>query len=124
MVGEFGRVVGRIREGRRFLVIGHIKPDGDDISSVASLVSILRKAGKTAEGCIADQIPWFYQRISGIGLIKGVGELRGYEFDTSITVDASDLSRIGDAIELLEGRGVRKDRFLRSFLRCCCDDRI
>jgi len=103
MAGEFGRVVGRIREGQRFLVIGHIKPDGDDISSVASLVSILRKAGKTAEGCIADQIPWFFKKLPGIGLIKGVGELRGYEFDTSITVDASDLSRIGDAIELLRG---------------------
>ncbi len=102
-MNDLGAVLDRIREGRRFLVIGHIKPDGDDVSSVASLVSILRKAGKEAEGCIADGIPWFFQRIAGVGLIKGVGELRGYGFDTSITVDASDLSRIGRAIELLDG---------------------
>ena len=98
-----GRVIGRIKEGERFLVIGHIKPDGDDISSVASLTMILRKAGKIAEGCIADRIPWFFRRLAGAGSIKGVDELRGYRFDTSITVDASDLFRIGEAVELLGG---------------------
>jgi len=96
-------VLKRIEEGERFLVIGHIKPDGDDISSVASLVSILRRAGKTAEGCIADQVPWFFQKLAGVSLIKGVDELRGYRYDTSITVDASDITRIGDAVELLHG---------------------
>lgn len=97
------RVIGRIREGRRFLVVGHIKPDGDDISSVASLVAILRKAGKTAEGCIADQIPWFFGKLPGTRLIKEPSELHGYRFDTSITVDASDITRIGGAVELLAG---------------------
>jgi len=103
MVKDLAAVLERIEEGKRFLVIGHIKPDGDDISSVASLVSILRKAGKTAEGCIADDIPWFFQKLSRVSLIKGVDELRGYRYDTSITVDASDIARIGDAVELLEG---------------------
>lgn len=97
------RVIERLREGQRFLVIGHVSPDGDDISSVASLVMILRTVGKTAEGCIADRIPEFFHRLPGEGVIKGVEELRSYAHDTSITVDSSDLSRIGDAAELLEG---------------------
>ncbi|MCK5826979.1 bifunctional oligoribonuclease/PAP phosphatase NrnA, partial [Candidatus Bipolaricaulota bacterium] len=70
--------------------------------SVEALVVILRKMGKTAEGCIADPLPGFFERLSSDGAIKGLDELRDYAYDTSITVDSSDLARIGDAVELLE----------------------
>jgi bifunctional oligoribonuclease and PAP phosphatase NrnA len=102
MFVNLDRVIERLHAGQRFLVIGHIRPDGDDVSSVASLVMILRQMGKTAEGCIADPLPNFFERLSGDGAIKGVSELRDYAYDTSITVDSSDLARIGDAVELLE----------------------
>jgi bifunctional oligoribonuclease and PAP phosphatase NrnA len=102
MFVDLDRVIESLRTGQRFLVIGHIRPDGDDVSSVASLVMILRRMGKTAEGCIADPLPNFFERLSGDGTIKGVDELRDYVYDTSITVDSSDLARIGDAVELLE----------------------
>lgn len=95
------QVIERLRTGQRFLVIGHIRPDGDDVSSVAALVVILRKMGKTAEGCIADPLPNFFERLSGAGAIRSVDELRDYAYDTSITVDSSDLARIGDAVDLL-----------------------
>ena len=104
MYDTLDQVIERLQQGKRFLVIGHIKPDGDDVSSVASLVMILRRAGFTAEGCIADRIPDFFQRLSLEGTIHGVNELRSYDFDTAVTVDAADLSRIGDAVELLEGK--------------------
>lgn len=103
MFVNLDRVIERIAEGQRFLVIGHVNPDGDDISSVASLVMILRKAGKTAEGCIDHDQSGFLQRLAGDEVIKGVDELRGYAYDTSITVDSSDLARIGNAVELLAG---------------------
>ncbi|MEA3238374.1 MAG: DHH family phosphoesterase [Candidatus Bipolaricaulota bacterium] len=96
-------VIKRLREAKRVLVIGHIKPDGDDISSVVTLVLILRKLGKIAEGCIAGEIPWFYKDLADVSLIKDVDDLRDFQFDTSVTVDASELSRIGDAVQLLKG---------------------
>jgi len=104
MFDTLDQVIDRIGEGKRFLVIGHIRPDGDDISSVASLVMILRKAGKTAEGCIADAGSPFLERLDRNGIIKDVDALHDYAYDTAITVDASELVRIGDAAELLEGR--------------------
>ena len=104
MFDTLDQVIERIREGERFLVLGHIRPDGDDISSVASLVMILRKADKTAEGCIADGRSPFLERLDRARIIKGVDALRDYAYDTAITVDASELVRIGDAAELLEGR--------------------
>ena len=105
MLDTLDRVTDRIRRGQRSLVIGHIGPDGDDVSCVASLVMILRKAGKTAEGCIADRVPDFLQRLTGENPIRRVDQLRSFRFDTSITVDSSDLARIGDAAELL-GEGI------------------
>jgi len=104
MFDTMDQVIERINEGQRFLVIGHIRPDGDDISSVASLVMILRKAGKVAEGCIAHNESPFLQRLDRHHLIRDVEALRRYAYDTAITVDASELSRIGAAAELLEGR--------------------
>jgi len=96
-------VIERLKKATKVLVIGHIKPDGDDISSVASLVLILRKMGKIAEGCIADSIPWFYQELHGVSVIKQAAELTDYSYDTAVTVDASELSRIGEAVKLLNG---------------------
>jgi len=102
MFDSLDQVIEKLKDGERFLVIGHMGPDGDDVSSVASLVMILRKLGKEAEGCIADTIPEFFRRLSGDELIKGVEDLRDYAYDTSITVDSSDLARIGSAVELLK----------------------
>ncbi len=96
-------VIERLRKAQRVLVIGHIKPDGDAISSVVTLVLILRKLGKVAEGCIAGEIPWFYKDLADVSMIKDVDDLRNYEFDTAVTVDSSELSRIGDAVQLLKG---------------------
>ncbi len=102
MLVQLDDIVERIKKGKKFLIIGHIKPDGDDISSVGSLTFILRRMGKTAEGCIADHIPWFYGDLDGVSEIKKLEDLRNYDYDTSITVDASELSRIGDGALLLK----------------------
>jgi phosphoesterase RecJ-like protein len=97
-------VVERLKRARRALIIGHIRPDGDAIGSVAALTLILRKLGKEAEGCVPDPVPWFYQPIEGTRILKSVQELRGEEFDTVIVLDSSDVSRIGEARALLRGR--------------------
>jgi phosphoesterase RecJ-like protein len=104
MLKSLNEVVERMKKAQKVLVMGHIKPDGDDISSVATLVLMLRKLGKEAQGCIADDIPWFYKEIPHVSLIKKVEDLRDYDYDTSITVDASEISRIGDSVELLKGK--------------------
>ncbi len=102
MLKTLEEVVGRIKDSQKVLVIGHIKPDGDDVSSVATMVNILRQLGKTAEGCIDDSIPWFYKEIPGVDIIRRVEELKDYKFDTAITVDASEISRIGNSVSLLK----------------------
>lgn len=98
------QVMDRLDVARRVLVIGHVSPDGDAIGSVAGLVLILRKQGKKAVGCIADGVPWFYRPLLADGLIRTPDEVKGATFDTVVTVDSSDLARLGDAQALLDGK--------------------
>ncbi len=102
MFVKLEEIVERIKKSKKVLIIGHIKPDGDDISSVATLTLALRKYGIEAEGCIADRIPWFYKDINGVSEIKDLEALKNYDYDTSIIVDASEISRIGDLALILK----------------------
>jgi phosphoesterase RecJ-like protein len=94
-------VIEQLKRAKRALIVGHVRPDGDAIGSVAALTLILRKLGVAAEGCIPDRVPWFYREIPGTRILRTVEEIRGRKFDTAIVLDSSDLSRIGDAVELL-----------------------
>lgn len=104
MRANLDQVIERLKAARKALVVGHVRPDGDAIGSVAALTFILRKLGVEAEGCIPDPVPWFYREIAGTRVLKGVEELRGREFDTFIVLDSSDVSRIGPAADLLGGK--------------------
>ena len=97
------QVIERLMEARSVLVIGHARPDGDAIGSVAGLVLILRRRGKKAIGCIADGVPWFYRSLPGADLIRTPEDLGESQFDTVVAVDSSDLARLGEAQALLGG---------------------
>lgn len=97
------QVMDRLGSAQRVLVIGHASPDGDAIGSVAGLVLILRRQGKAAMGCIADGVPWFYRPLLEKDLIHTPESLGEFRFDTVVTVDSSDLARLGDAQVLLCG---------------------
>ncbi len=97
------QVMDRLGSAQRVLVIGHASPDGDAIGSVAGLVLILRRRGKQAIGCIADGVPWFYRPLLEKDLIHTPQILGESRFDTVVTVDSSDLARLGDAQALLGG---------------------
>ncbi len=103
MWGTLGQVIDRLKGAHQVLVIGHAKPDGDAISSVAGLVAILQRYGISAWGCIADELPWYYRALPGIELISTPDKLQGHSFDTTVVVDSSDLQRIGEAGALLHG---------------------
>ncbi len=103
MWATLDQVIDRLKQGRNVCVIGHAKPDGDAISSVAGLVAILERYGIAAAGCIADQLPWYYRSLPGTERISTPDKVRGQSFDTTVIVDSSDLSRIGGAEVLLGG---------------------
>ncbi|MBO8160276.1 MAG: bifunctional oligoribonuclease/PAP phosphatase NrnA [Thermosipho sp. (in: Bacteria)] len=99
---EFLNIVGLINESKKILVIGHIMPDGDDISSVLSLCLGLEKLGKEVVCAIDWKIPSYFYEIPEVSLIKSYEEVKEYKPDLVVIVDASSPDRVGRFSEMLE----------------------
>lgn len=82
----------RLRKAERFLLVTHIRPDGDAIGSLLGLGQALLEAGKSVQMVLDDHIPAQFRHLSGVSLIKR--EIQGI-YDLSISLDCSDKSRLG-----------------------------
>lgn len=82
-----------IRRARRILLIAHMAPDGDCIGSLLALGQALRALGKQAVLACPDAVPQPYHFLPGQEAITRdpVGE-----FQLLISLDSSDISRLGD----------------------------
>ena len=98
-----GELLQFIKEGSKFIIAGHMEPDGDCVGSQLALVSVLRRMGKEATPCTA-------------GPFKRT-EVKSYERFFTLTpcdetikagarviiVDCSTVDRLGDLRPFLEG---------------------
>lgn len=100
-------IIDEINHSNNILVAGHIGPDGDDISSVISLVIGLEKYGKRAIGVIDDIIPAYLDQFD---LVKE--KIRDFECieknpcDLIIIVDTSSPDRVGNIQKLFDYRRI------------------
>jgi phosphoesterase RecJ-like protein len=101
------KIIEEINKADTIMVAGHVMPDGDDISSVSSLVYGLTKYGKKTVGIIDDEIPEYLEEFK---FVKKY--IRDYECakqnpsDLIIIVDASSPDRVGRVQELFDYRRV------------------
>lgn len=91
-----------LREGRRFLLLLHVRPDGDSIGSSLALARSLARLGKEAVVVRADDLPDNLRFLPGADAIRPWQEVDG-AFDAAVFIDCGDLGRIGDARRLLGG---------------------
>jgi phosphoesterase RecJ-like protein len=86
----------RIQAAKNVLVTSHVRPDGDAIGSSLALALALCDAGKKVQVVLPDGVPVNFKQLPGVDLVrsKGVGR-----FDLIISVDCSDLKRIGNALD-------------------------
>lgn len=82
-----------VTQAHQILVIGHIRPDGDDIGSLAGLGLALREAGKQVTMAVDDGVPAFLKFIPGAPEI--LPTLANPSADVVIFVDSSDAERTG-----------------------------
>lgn len=87
-------VVNKLRENDHFLILTHIRPDGDTVGSGAALCNALQKCGKTAwlynNPQFNDCYPW---------LSDGFIAPAGYEGKFIIAVDMADVSMFPKGFE-------------------------
>jgi len=90
------KIKGRIQAAQRVLVTSHVRPDGDAIGSCLALALALLDAGKQVQVVLSDGLPASFKHLPGADMVctKADGE-----FDLIVSVDCSDLNRIGAALD-------------------------
>ncbi|HEX7621553.1 MAG TPA: DHH family phosphoesterase [Anaerolineales bacterium] len=90
------KIKGRIHAAHRVLVTSHVRPDGDAIGSSLALSLALLDAGKQVQVVLADGLPDGFKHLPGADMVltQAVGD-----FDLIISVDCSDLKRIGPVLD-------------------------
>ncbi|WP_405082616.1 bifunctional oligoribonuclease/PAP phosphatase NrnA [Paenibacillus chitinolyticus] len=83
-----------------FLVVSHVQPDGDAISSTLAIAWLLDRMGKRYTLANEGDIPEKFGRLWGFDGIRTLSQLPDHlSYDTIISVDCADFSRIGRVSE-------------------------
>ena len=85
----------RVLEAKRVLVLSHIRPDGDAISSLLGLGLGLQEIGKNVTMVSEDGVPASFKHLPGSEQV--VKRPEG-DYDLIAVVDCSDLQRVGSAL--------------------------
>ena len=81
-----------IREGERFLVCSHSRPDGDAVGSVLAMGMLLKQMGKRADLVTADRIPAVYRKLPGADSIRTMMRVHG-PYDAAILLECDSVER-------------------------------
>ncbi len=92
-----------IDEAQRILLICHVNPDGDAVGSLLGLGWALRKLGKQCTLACSDPVPPIYHYLPGSEMVTN--QPQG-TFDLIITLDCSDLRRLGEVYDSQDLVGV------------------
>ena len=84
-----------LRDHERFLLVGHIHADGDDIGSILALHHALVHLGKSADMVIADGVPERFRFLAGTEEIR-TSIPEGADYDALVFTDLSNIERGGD----------------------------
>lgn len=80
------------RQGERFLVCSHARPDGDAVGSMLALGMVLRQMGKNADLVTADRVPAVYRGLPDAGLIRTAMRVHG-PYDAAILLECDGVER-------------------------------
>jgi len=93
-----------IREGDDFLVVSHLSPDGDAISSTAAIGLILNALGKKYTLINEGRTPEkFVPLLAGQSIIDFSKDAPTARHQRVISVDCADRARLGKVLSLIEG---------------------
>jgi phosphoesterase RecJ-like protein len=90
------KIKDRIQAAQRILVTSHVRPDGDAIGSSLALALALLDAGKQVQVVLSDGLPANFKHLPGADMVRTKAE---GVFDLIVSVDCSDLNRIGAALD-------------------------
>ncbi len=99
--GEFDGIMNIVRAHRKFLVVGHVDPDGDCMGSMFGLSLFLRSLGREVRCYAPGEIPERFRRLPGAGDLVEKEDLDGFGYEAVFVVDSPTAGRT----ENLVGQG-------------------
>lgn len=81
-----------LRQGERFLVCSHARPDGDAVGSMLAMGMLLEQMGKHADLVTADSVPSIYRGLPGAVGIRHALRVYG-PYDAVILLECDSLDR-------------------------------
>lgn len=93
LLAEIGRA---LQDAERIVLTSHIRPDGDAVGSLLGLGLALQQAGKQVQMVLADGLPASFRHLPGAKQVRRQPEGQA---DLLVVLDASDLQRIGPALD-------------------------
>lgn len=105
---DFLNIVAELNMAFKILVVGHIMPDGDDVSSVLSAMYGLKRLGKEVIAGIDWKIPWYFYEFEEVSQIQSYDTVSEMKFDPDVVlvVDVSSPDRVGRFQEFFDNRKV------------------
>ena len=93
MNNTLSEIAEKLNSAKRIAVFCHARPDGDALGSGLALCEALKNAGKTVYMCCEDLPPEKFSFIPETASV--VCEIPDTEFDTFVSVDCADITRLG-----------------------------
>lgn len=93
------RMADALREGNRFIVSGHVNPDGDALGAVAALGHILQFLGKEYVLYSSTGIYGYLDFLPLPGVLRDSLTTLPFEPDVALIVDCSEAKRVGGELE-------------------------
>lgn len=90
------QILARLKRADHVLALSHIRPDGDAVGSLLAFGLSLQAGGTRVQMVLADGIPENLRHLPGADRVRTDPEGSP---DTIVTLDSSDLSRLGGAME-------------------------
>ena len=87
-----GAILQVLRQGERFLVCSHSRPDGDAVGSVLAMGMLLEQMGKRVDLVTPDAVPAIYRALPGAGAIRHALRVHG-PYDAVILLECDGLER-------------------------------
>jgi phosphoesterase RecJ-like protein len=85
-------ILGLLRQGQRFLVCAHTRPDGDALGSMLAMGMLLDQMGKQADLITADGVPQIYRQLPGVERIQHQQKVYGH-YDAVILLECDSVER-------------------------------
>ena len=87
-----GQILQVLRQGERFLVCSHARPDGDAVGSMLATGMLLQQMGKQADLVTVDRVPDIYRDLPGADAIRSAIHVHG-PYDAVILLECDSLDR-------------------------------